>query len=159
MHVDHLIFARGVIRSNGKGLPILFDFTCYVIILHIILFDIKCYIIILPMLLFVIKCFNHNNTVYTLSQQARDVEPMLVQCWATVCDAGPTLNQHWFNASCLCLVDIILYILFIFFALKGLPTFVHVKWYRSPMSFDIKGARYLFYIKGCRLHILFAMKW
>ena len=26
---------------------------------------------------------------------------MLVQCWPTVCDAGPTLNQHWFNASCL----------------------------------------------------------
>ena len=26
---------------------------------------------------------------------------MLFQCWATVCDAGPTLKQHWFNVSCL----------------------------------------------------------
>ena len=26
---------------------------------------------------------------------------MLVQCWATVYDVGPTLNQHSVNASCL----------------------------------------------------------
>ena len=26
---------------------------------------------------------------------------MQVQCWPTVCDAGPTSNQHWFNTSCL----------------------------------------------------------
>ena len=26
---------------------------------------------------------------------------MLVQCWPTICDAGPTSNKHWFNASCL----------------------------------------------------------
>ena len=26
---------------------------------------------------------------------------MLIQCWATVNDAGPTVNQHWFNVSCL----------------------------------------------------------
>ena len=25
----------------------------------------------------------------------------MVQCWPTVCDAGPASNQHWFNASCL----------------------------------------------------------
>ena len=25
---------------------------------------------------------------------------MLVQCWAIVCDAGPTLNQHWASVSC-----------------------------------------------------------
>ena len=29
------------------------------------------------------------------------VDPMLVQCWADVVDGGPTLNQHWVNASCL----------------------------------------------------------
>ena len=23
------------------------------------------------------------------------------QCWSTICDAGPTFNQQWFNASCL----------------------------------------------------------
>ena len=27
-------------------------------------------------------------------QQARDMNTMLVQCRAVVCDAGPTLNQH-----------------------------------------------------------------
>ena len=26
---------------------------------------------------------------------------MLLLCWATVCDAGPTLQQHWVNVSCL----------------------------------------------------------
>ena len=26
---------------------------------------------------------------------------MEVQCWPTICDAGPTSNQHWFNASSL----------------------------------------------------------
>ena len=28
------------------------------------------------------------------SRQTRDSYPMLVQCWATVCDVGSTLNQH-----------------------------------------------------------------
>ena len=28
-------------------------------------------------------------------------DPMLVQCWPTVCDARPASNQHWFNALCL----------------------------------------------------------
>ena len=31
-------------------------------------------------------------------QQTPDVDPMLVWCWA---NAGPTLNQHWFNVFCL----------------------------------------------------------
>ena len=35
------------------------------------------------------------------AQQTRDVEPMLVWCWAIVSDAGPTSTQHWFNVSCL----------------------------------------------------------
>ena len=26
---------------------------------------------------------------------------MLVQCWTYVYDVGPTLDQHWFNVSCL----------------------------------------------------------
>ena len=30
-----------------------------------------------------------------------DADPMLVQCWPTICDAGPTSDQHWFNALCL----------------------------------------------------------
>ena len=37
----------------------------------------------------------------TSSQQTQDVEPVLVSCWSTVRDAGPTLNQHCFNVSCL----------------------------------------------------------
>ena len=37
----------------------------------------------------------------TTAEQTRDIEPMLDQCWADVVDGGPTLNQHWFNVSCL----------------------------------------------------------
>ena len=35
-----------------------------------------------------------------LPQQARDIQPRLVQCWPSVYDAGPTLNQPWLNVSC-----------------------------------------------------------
>ena len=35
-----------------------------------------------------------------VSRQTEDVQPMLVQSWATVCDAGPTLYQHRVNVSC-----------------------------------------------------------
>ena len=38
---------------------------------------------------------------YPAGQRTRDVYPMMVQCWPTVYDAGPTLNQHWFNVTCL----------------------------------------------------------
>ena len=41
------------------------------------------------------------NTLCLLTQQTRDVQPMLVQCWASVEDDGPTLYQHWLNVSCL----------------------------------------------------------
>ena len=27
--------------------------------------------------------------------------PMLVHCWASVADAGPTMHQHWVSLSCL----------------------------------------------------------
>ena len=36
-----------------------------------------------------------------LPQQTRYINPMLVQCWSTVYDAGPTLYQHWVDVSCL----------------------------------------------------------
>ena len=29
----------------------------------------------------------------------QDVEPMLGQCWITVCNADPALTQHWVNVS------------------------------------------------------------
>ena len=35
------------------------------------------------------------------SRQTRDIEPLLDQCWASVVDGGPTLNQQWLNVSCL----------------------------------------------------------
>ena len=27
--------------------------------------------------------------------------PILAKCWSTICDADPTLNQHWANDTCL----------------------------------------------------------
>ena len=33
--------------------------------------------------------------------ETRNVKPMLVWCWASVVDAGTTLNQHWLNIYCL----------------------------------------------------------
>ena len=39
--------------------------------------------------------------------------PVLVQCWASVADAGSTLNQHWASVSCLlgcCLPGVNLYL-------------------------------------------------
>ena len=33
-----------------------------------------------------------------VTKQTRGIHPMLFQCWPT--DAGPTLKQHWVNASC-----------------------------------------------------------
>ena len=33
-------------------------------------------------------------------QTYSSIYPMLFQCWPSVCDAGPTLKQHWVNAPC-----------------------------------------------------------
>ena len=42
------------------------------------------------------------HRVYDLpTQQTRDIEPLLIQCWASVVDGGPTLNQQWLNVACL----------------------------------------------------------
>ena len=35
------------------------------------------------------------------TQQTRDIESMLGQCWPAVYDVGPTSSQHWLNVSCL----------------------------------------------------------
>ena len=35
------------------------------------------------------------------SQQTREIETLLVQCWASVVDGGPTLSQQCLNVSCL----------------------------------------------------------
>ena len=34
------------------------------------------------------------------AQQTQGIPPMLFQCWTTVEDGGPTLEQHWENAPC-----------------------------------------------------------
>ena len=34
-------------------------------------------------------------------RSTRDVDAMLVDCWPTVADGGPTANQHWVEVSCL----------------------------------------------------------
>ena len=41
---------------------------------------------------------------FAASQQGRDIDPMLVQCWASVADGGPALYQHLVNVSCLLVV-------------------------------------------------------
>ena len=52
------------------------------------------------------------------AQQARDVDSILVWCWASFVDGGPTANQHWVNISCLpgvhwsCISDNIKQVLF-----------------------------------------------
>ena len=33
------------------------------------------------------------------SQQTRDIDPMLEQCWASVVDGSPTFKQHWVDVS------------------------------------------------------------
>ena len=35
------------------------------------------------------------------SAETRNMDPMLFQCWASVVDAGPALQQHWVNAGSL----------------------------------------------------------
>ena len=36
-----------------------------------------------------------------ITQQARVIDPLMDQCWASFYDAGTTLTQQWLNASCL----------------------------------------------------------
>ena len=60
----------------------------------------------------VCQLMNHCSAIYVsiatqikkeweqLYQEADDVYPMLVQCWSSVVDGGPTLNQHWSNILC-----------------------------------------------------------
>ena len=54
-------------------------------------------------------------TLSATTQQTRNIEPVLVQCWASVADDGPTVNQHSLNVPSLLgivlLVDIITVIL------------------------------------------------
>ena len=33
------------------------------------------------------------------AQQMQDFDPMLLYCWAIVCNSGPTIQEHWVNVS------------------------------------------------------------
>ena len=46
-------------------------------------------------------CVILSATACATQQQPHHVGSMLVQCWASVADAGPTFDQHRVNASCL----------------------------------------------------------
>ena len=50
---------------------------------------------------YVLSGIYYSVLVLVYAPSKHDVDQMLVQCWRTVCDAGPASNQHWFNASCL----------------------------------------------------------
>ena len=42
----------------------------------------------------------YNVNSQTIPANTLDTKPMLAECWSTVCDAGPTLSQHWLYGSC-----------------------------------------------------------
>ena len=44
---------------------------------------------------------SHSYKNVDTTKPAQDVDPALLQCWPTVADGGPTLNQHWINVSLL----------------------------------------------------------
>ena len=60
-------------------------------------------------------------------QYTQNVEPMLIQYWAIIYDAGPTLNQHWANDSYLPGIEIIVSQLFCIVVIH-IP---HVAYYRN----------------------------
>ena len=43
----------------------------------------------------------HNEEQWTQKTLRLSIEPLLVYCWPTVCDVGPTLSQHWIKEDCL----------------------------------------------------------
>ena len=55
----------------------------------------------------IIKIWRYSAVVYNAyftpvpPQQTPDVVQMLVWCWASVVDGGPTVSDLWFNVSCL----------------------------------------------------------
>ena len=44
--------------------------------------------------------YHKHTALLPLLTKTRGIDPMLVYCWLSVVDAGPTVNQHWTNASC-----------------------------------------------------------
>ena len=56
-------------------------------------------IVVMKRFVSVTACLIHNNyQSESTSQQTRGIHPMLVQCWASVEDSGPTLKHHWMKS-------------------------------------------------------------
>ena len=52
------------------------------------------------------------TSLLTWAPADTSVDPVLVYCWTSVCDGGPTINQYWMNASYfLCMLYQALYFL------------------------------------------------
>ena len=49
----------------------------------------------------VISMINAEIVTITSYSKKQDIELNQVEWWPTVYDAGPTLNQQWFNVYCL----------------------------------------------------------
>ena len=76
-------------------------------------------VLLFVMALLLLKCKSFGNIIMicdisgTQSKTPADVDPMLVYCWSTVYDAGPTLSQHWVDVLCflghynLCMIYIV----------------------------------------------------
>ena len=45
--------------------------------------------------------YKHTQPSLYITQQSQYIHPMLVRCWPSVVDGGPTLNQPRVNVSCL----------------------------------------------------------
>ena len=41
-----------------------------------------------------------------ITQQTRDIDPILIQCWASVEDDGPVLIQEWVDVFCTLLLTL-----------------------------------------------------
>ena len=58
-------------------------------------------IVMTTVYVFMMICLTIYITNEDYTRKTRHIETMLVKCWPTICDAGPALNQHFFNVSCL----------------------------------------------------------
>ena len=47
----------------------------------------------------VIRYSDTSTLINLTTQQTRDIDPMMDQCWASVVDGGTTLVQHWVDFS------------------------------------------------------------
>ena len=48
----------------------------------------------------VTAAFGNSWSPSATCQKTQHMNPMLIHCWVSVCDAGPTLIQHWIRVWC-----------------------------------------------------------